>query len=123
MVPLIHISNENDCVHDKNVIVSLSDFLFQILNVMVFADSLFKIFMVTVIADHWSSFIFHVVIAPLAKINFKIRYTHLYCHTTMDDNTNKKKAHKVDSSNDADPDPEQEGQLPHPFTMEDKRVK
>jgi hypothetical protein len=41
----------------------------------------------------------------------------------MDDNVNKKKAHKVDSSNDVEPDPEQEGKLPHPFTMEDKRVK
>jgi hypothetical protein len=41
----------------------------------------------------------------------------------MDDNVNKKKAHKVDSSIDVDSDPEQEGELPHPFTMEDKRVK
>jgi hypothetical protein len=41
----------------------------------------------------------------------------------MDDNANKKKAHKFDSSNDVDPDPEQEGELPHPSTMEDKRAK
>jgi hypothetical protein len=40
----------------------------------------------------------------------------------MDDNV-KKKAHKVDSSIAVDPDPEKEGELPHPFTMEDKRVK
>jgi hypothetical protein len=36
---------------------------------------------------------------------------------------NKKKAHKVDSSNDVDPNPEQEGELPHPFYMQDERVK
>jgi hypothetical protein len=79
--------------------------------------------MVTVIADYRMSCIFCIVIGPLAKINFTIRYTHLYCHTTMDDNANKKKADKVDSSNDVDPDPEQEGELPHPFTMEDEWVK
>jgi hypothetical protein len=33
----------------------------------------------------------------------------------MDDNANKKKAHKVDSSKDFDPDPEQEGEIPYPF--------
>jgi hypothetical protein len=38
MVPLIHIWNQNDCVHDKNVIISLSDFMFQIFIVMVIAD-------------------------------------------------------------------------------------
>jgi hypothetical protein len=89
---------------------------------MVIAD-FFKIFMVTVIADHWMSCIFCVVIGPSAKINFTTRYTHLYCHTTMDDNMNKKKTHKVDSSNGVDPDLEQEGELPHPFTMEDEREK
>jgi hypothetical protein len=46
MVPLIHIWNENDCVHDKNVIVSLSDFMFQIFIVTVIADFLLKNFIV-----------------------------------------------------------------------------
>jgi hypothetical protein len=40
---------------------------------------------------------------------------------TMDDNTNKKQAHKV-NSNDVNPDPEQEGEIPDPV-IEDKRVK
>jgi hypothetical protein len=40
----------------------------------------------------------------------------------MDDNANKKKANKVDSSNDVDSDPQQEGEIPYPFNMEDKRV-
>jgi hypothetical protein len=29
----------------------------------------------------------------------------------------------IDSSNDVDPDPQQEGEIPYPFNMEDKRVK
>jgi hypothetical protein len=41
----------------------------------------------------------------------------------MDDNTKKKQALKVDFSNDVNPDPEQEGEIPDPFNMEDKRVK
>jgi hypothetical protein len=41
----------------------------------------------------------------------------------MDDNTKKKKACKVDSSIDVDPDLEQDGELPHPFNTEDERVK
>jgi hypothetical protein len=41
----------------------------------------------------------------------------------MDDNANKKKACMVDSSIDVNPDREQEGELPHPFNMEDERVK
>ena len=41
----------------------------------------------------------------------------------MDDNANKKKACKVDSSNDVNPDSEQEGELLHPLNMEDERVK
>jgi hypothetical protein len=41
----------------------------------------------------------------------------------MDDNTNKKKTHKVDSSNAVDPDPQQEWEMPYPFNKEDKRVK
>jgi hypothetical protein len=41
----------------------------------------------------------------------------------MNDNVNKKKAHKVDSSNDVDPDLQQEGEIPYPFNMEDNRVK
>jgi hypothetical protein len=65
----------------------------------------FKIFYGNPIADHWISCIFPVVIGPLAKINFTIRCTNLYCHTTMDDNANKKQANKVDS-NDVDPNPD-----------------
>jgi dolichyl-phosphate-mannose--protein O-mannosyl transferase len=100
---------QNDDVHDKNVIVSIADFLFQIFIIIVVADLFFKFLLVTVITDHWTSCIFCVIIGPIAKINFTIRYTHLDYHTsTMDDNTNKKKAHKVDSSNDVDPDPQQE---------------
>jgi hypothetical protein len=41
----------------------------------------------------------------------------------MDDNTNKKKACKVDSSNNVDLDLQQEGEIPYLFNMEDKRVK
>lgn len=41
----------------------------------------------------------------------------------MDDNTNRKKAQMVDSSNDVNPDPQQEGETPYPFNMEDKRAK
>ncbi len=64
MVPLIHIWNQNDCVHDKNVIVPLSDFLFQIFIIMVIADFL------SVIIDHWMSCIFHAVIGPIGKNQF-----------------------------------------------------
>jgi phage terminase large subunit len=66
--------------------------------------------MVTVIADHWTSYIFLSQSAPIAKINFTIWDTHHYYHTsTMDDNVNEKKAHKVDSINHVDPDLQQEG--------------
>ncbi len=41
----------------------------------------------------------------------------------MDDNANKKQACKVDSSNDVNPDPEKEGEIPEPFNMKDERVK
>jgi hypothetical protein len=57
MAPLIHILTQNASVHDKNVIVSITNFLFQTFIAMVIAD-FFKIFMVTVIADHWTSCIF-----------------------------------------------------------------
>jgi hypothetical protein len=40
----------------------------------------------------------------------------------MDDKVNKK-ACKVDSSNDVNPDPQQEGEIPYPFNMYGKRVK
>jgi uncharacterized membrane protein len=71
--------------------------------------------MITAIADHWTSCIFCVLIGPQLKINFTIQYTHLYYHNTMDDNANKKQAHKVDSSNDVDPDLEQEEEFPPPI--------
>jgi hypothetical protein len=62
-------------------------------------------------------------LAPLQKLISQLD-THFYYHTsTMDDNANKKKARKVDSSNDVDFDPQQEGEIPYPFTIEDKRVK
>jgi hypothetical protein len=92
MVPLIHILTQNDCVYNKNVIVSITDFLFQI-------------FIVMVITDHWTSCVFWVVISPIAKINYTIRYTHLYHTSTIDDNAN--------------PDPEQEVEICNPFKMED----
>jgi cadmium resistance protein CadD (predicted permease) len=78
MAPLIHIwTNNADCVYDKNAIVSITDFLVQIFIVTVTSNFLFKNFMVTVIAGHWTTWIFHVVIGPLGKIEFTIRYTHL----------------------------------------------
>ena len=45
MVPLIHILTKNDCCYDKNVIVSIADFLVKIFIVMVIADFLFQIFL------------------------------------------------------------------------------
>jgi hypothetical protein len=50
---------------------------FLLLIVTVTSNFLFKNFMVTVIAGHWTTWIFHVVIGPLGKIEFTIRYTHL----------------------------------------------
>jgi hypothetical protein len=40
----------------------------------------------------------------------------------MDDKVNKK-ACKVDSSNDVNPDPQQEGEIPYPFNMYGEREK
>jgi hypothetical protein len=70
MVPLIHFFTQNDCVHDKNVIISITDFLFQIFIIMVIADLFFKIFLLMVITDHWTSCIFCVVISPHCKNQF-----------------------------------------------------
>jgi hypothetical protein len=77
MAPLIHIWTKNDCVYDKNVIVSIADFLVQIFIVTVIADFWFQIFMVTAIADHRTTWIFHVVTGLLGKIDFTIRFTPL----------------------------------------------
>jgi hypothetical protein len=69
MVPLIHILTQNDCVHDKNVIFTIADFLFQMFMLTVIAD-FSKFFMIMVIADHWTSCIFCVVIGPHCKNQF-----------------------------------------------------
>jgi hypothetical protein len=51
MVPLIHISTKNDCCYDKNVILSITDFLvkFFILTVsLIFCSNFYDD------GNHWS---------------------------------------------------------------------
>jgi hypothetical protein len=65
-------------------------------------------------------------LAPIAKINFIIRYsTHLYYHTTtMDDNANKMKAERLIPAMMLTLTHKQhEGEFPYHFNMDDKRVK
>jgi hypothetical protein len=91
---------------------------------MVIVDLFFKNFMVMVIADHWTSCIFHVAFGPTAKINFTIRFTHLYYHTsTMDDKANKKKAARLIPPMMLTLTHNREGEILYAFNMEDKRVK